>query len=286
VKPKQAGKKEGGLGEGIFARLPKRSPAALLVQSRSQQKSFLFLLEEKIRCAQKKSRENFFAGWRALASGGWAERQSSQSGFSSKKVRILTKRHRLRLAVARQGEGGLRSVFYFFIMNIFYLFFFVVLAFSGTAVYACYRAAPWAPTFKKDIKRFLKLADIKPGQKVYDLGCGDGRLVLAAGQAGGRAVGFEVSLLPYLVAKWRIFYSPFRKRCQIIFKDFWQADLSDTDIVYFFLMPKIYAKMKDKLERELKPGAKVIVYAWPIEDWSLLAADCPKGKIPLYLYQL
>jgi hypothetical protein len=48
------------------------SPAALLVQSKSQQKSFPFLLEEKIRRAQKKSRENFFAGWRALASGGGA----------------------------------------------------------------------------------------------------------------------------------------------------------------------------------------------------------------------
>ena len=92
---KQAGKKEGGRGEGIFARLPKRSPAALLVQSRTQQKSFLFLLEEKIGWAQiKKCEENFFAGWRASASGGGAERQSSQSGFSSKKVRILTKRHR------------------------------------------------------------------------------------------------------------------------------------------------------------------------------------------------
>ena len=95
AKPKQAGKKEGGWGEGIFARLPKRSPAALLVQSRTQQKSFLFLLEEKIGWAQiKKCEENFFAGWRASASGGGAERQSSQSGFSSKKVRILTKRHR------------------------------------------------------------------------------------------------------------------------------------------------------------------------------------------------
>ncbi|MFH1258195.1 MAG: hypothetical protein ABII74_00005 [Elusimicrobiota bacterium] len=83
------------MGKGIFARLPKRRPAALLVQSRTQQKSFLFLLEEKIGRAQiKKCEENFFAGWRALASGGGAERQSSQSGFSSKKVRILTKRHR------------------------------------------------------------------------------------------------------------------------------------------------------------------------------------------------
>jgi len=79
---------------GGFRRARAFLPRRLLVQSRTQQKSFLFFLEEKIRRAQKKSRENFFAGWRALASGGWAERQSSQSGFSSKKVRILSKRYR------------------------------------------------------------------------------------------------------------------------------------------------------------------------------------------------
>ena len=72
-----------GCGGNSASPEPKRSPAALLVQSRSQQKSFLFLLEEKIRRAQnKKCEENFFAGWRALASGGGAERQ-----FRSKKVR-------------------------------------------------------------------------------------------------------------------------------------------------------------------------------------------------------
>jgi len=63
------------------------SLAALLGESRSQQKSFLFLLEEKIRRAQKKSRENFFAGWRALASGGGA----NQLPFRSKKVRAKCK---------------------------------------------------------------------------------------------------------------------------------------------------------------------------------------------------
>jgi hypothetical protein len=62
---------------------PKRSPAALLGQGRSQQKSFLFLLEEKMGRAQKKSRENFFAGWRASASGGGAERVIfAQNGFA------------------------------------------------------------------------------------------------------------------------------------------------------------------------------------------------------------
>ena len=89
------GEAEGGCRGNSASPEPKRSPAALLAKSRAQQKSFLFLLEEKIGRAQiKKCEENFFAGWRASASGGGAERQSSQSGFSSKKVRILTKRHR------------------------------------------------------------------------------------------------------------------------------------------------------------------------------------------------
>ena len=80
------GEAEGGCGGNSASPEPKRSPAALFVQSRSQQKSFLFLLEEKIRRAQiKKCRENFFAGWRALASGGGAERQ-----FRSKKVRAFS----------------------------------------------------------------------------------------------------------------------------------------------------------------------------------------------------
>ncbi|PIR82895.1 hypothetical protein COU19_03380, partial [Candidatus Kaiserbacteria bacterium CG10_big_fil_rev_8_21_14_0_10_56_12] len=100
--------KIGGEFEGrkIFARLPKSRTrassvrdklrhAALLVQSRTQQKSFLFLLEEKIGRAQnKKCEENFFVGWRASASGGGAERQ-----FLSKKFRAKFRiSHSIRLA--------------------------------------------------------------------------------------------------------------------------------------------------------------------------------------------
>jgi len=77
------GEAEGGCGGNSASPEPKRSPAALLVQSRGQQKSFLFLLEEKEIARQiKKCEENFFAGWRASASGGGAERQ-----FRSKKFR-------------------------------------------------------------------------------------------------------------------------------------------------------------------------------------------------------
>ncbi|MDD5750706.1 MAG: hypothetical protein PHU56_03640 [Candidatus Pacebacteria bacterium] len=168
---------------------------------------------------------------------------------------------------------------------LFSIFLFVFLFLAATAVYAGWRAAPWAPTFKDDKERFLRLACIKPGQKVYDLGCGDGRLVAAAGKAGAIAVGFEISLVPYFFAKWRIANSPAGKNCRIKFKDFWKADLSDADVVYFFLMPKIFAKMKAKMEKELKPGAKVIIYTWPMDGWEPLAEDCPKGKTPIYVYR-
>src|SRR3989338_4864454 len=79
------GEAEGGCGGNSASPEPKRSPAALLVQSRTQKKSFLFLLEEKIGRAQnQKCRENFFAGWRALASGGGGPaRQSFSVGGAS-----------------------------------------------------------------------------------------------------------------------------------------------------------------------------------------------------------
>jgi len=98
----QAGKKEGVWGkEFLPACSASRRRATsgkcfrrLALSQTSKQNSFQSLLKEKIRRAQnKKCEENFFAGWRASASGG-AERQNSQSGFSSKKVRILTKRRR------------------------------------------------------------------------------------------------------------------------------------------------------------------------------------------------
>ena len=107
---KQAGKKEGGWGEGIFARLPKRSPAALLVESRTQQKSFLFLLEEKEIARQiKKCEENFFAGQRAKRAAAGRNVQISQSGFSSKKVRISSNKHHHIELVTSLGASPLAS---------------------------------------------------------------------------------------------------------------------------------------------------------------------------------
>ena len=88
------GEAEGGCGGNSASPEPKRSPAALLVQSRGQQKSFLFLLEEKIGRAQiKNCEQNFFAEQRAKRAAAGRSVQNSQSGFCSKKVRISSNKH-------------------------------------------------------------------------------------------------------------------------------------------------------------------------------------------------
>ena len=154
-----------------------------------------------------------------------------------------------------------------------------------TFSYGAVRGAPWVPTRGIDVKRFIKLADIKPGQKVYDLGCGDGRLVVAAAKRGAQAVGYEIALLPYLAAKVRCLFSGQNKHCQILWKDFWLADLSSADVVYVFLTEKIYGKLRTKLEQELQSGTKVIVYAWPIKEWEAVEIDAMKGQLTLFVYE-
>ncbi len=166
------------------------------------------------------------------------------------------------------------------------IFLILLLIFLGTAVYAGVRGAPWVGSRKKDVQRFLKIADIKPGQVVYDLGSGDGRIVIAAAKIGARAIGLEVSLLPYLLSKIKQGWAHL-PNLTIKYKDFFREDLSSADIVYIFLTAKAHRRLKEKLEKELKSGAKVITYVWPIPGWQPIKKDKPGAQsIALYLYQL
>jgi len=99
------------------------------------------------------------------------------------------------------------------------------------------------------------------------------------------ANGVELSLLPYILARFRQLFHQDRSRVKIFYKDIWNVDLSDADIVYIFLVPKVYQKVKEKLEKELKQGAKVITYVWPFEGWEPVAVNTQEGYANMYLYQ-
>lgn len=169
-------------------------------------------------------------------------------------------------------------------MDIFlFIIIFIILL---TFFYSVIRAIGWVPTRGHDIDRFLKNANIQTGDKMYDLGCGDGRLVFAGAKAGAKATGFEVSFVPYIIAKVGYLFQSSKKNINIKFKDFWWHNLQDADLVYFFLIPRIYKKLKKKLETELKPGTRVIAYVWPIEGWTPDKVDKPDKQNAMYIYTI
>ncbi len=158
----------------------------------------------------------------------------------------------------------------------------LVLAFS--VAYASASGAPWVPTWRRDIERFLVLAQPVAGERMFELGCGDGRVVItAAKERGVSGVGVELSLLQVLVANVRSLWS--RSGVRIRWQNAFNADIKNADLVYLFLMPETYAKIRPKFEAELKPGARVVSYVWPIPGWEPTKIDRLEGANSLYLYQ-
>jgi SAM-dependent methyltransferase len=154
----------------------------------------------------------------------------------------------------------------------------------GSAAYAANSGAPWVPTKKKDIQRFLDFVEMKPGENFYELGCGDARLSLAAVKKYGvKAVGVELSIIQAIAAYLRARLS--KTKLKIKWANLFKIDLSDADLVYLFLMPETYAKIKPKLEKELKPGARVVTYVWPIVGWKPIKVDEVEKGLKLYLYR-
>ena len=153
--------------------------------------------------------------------------------------------------------------------------------------YAALSGAPWVPTWKRDIARAKKLLDLQPGETFVELGCGDGRVTIGltgqTSQTGLTGIGVELSIVQYAAAQVRrIFTRSWNVRFKLA--NAFNYDLRDADVVYLFLMPDTYQKIRPKLEAELKPGARVITYVWPIPGWEPTRVDEHPGAPKLYLY--
>jgi cyclopropane fatty-acyl-phospholipid synthase-like methyltransferase len=114
----------------------------------------------------------------------------------------------------------------------------------------------------------LRGASVGPGDVVYDLGSGDGRIVIAAARDfGARAVGVELD--PRLVQESRdaAYAAGVGDRATFVWKDIFDVDLSPATVVTVYLFPEVNARLLPKLMRELRPGARVVSHEYPIGDW-------------------
>ena len=140
---------------------------------------------------------------------------------------------------------------------------------------------PWVPTSMKIVNRMMEMAEVSPEDVVYDLGCGDGRMLLAAAMRyHARAVGIEIDPLRYIWCQFLITILGQRKRTRIIFGNFFKKDLSEADVVMCYLMPDALAKLETKFKQELRPGSRVVSNIFAFPTFDKVQED---GNVRLYL---
>ena len=134
--------------------------------------------------------------------------------------------------------------------------------------------APFVATPLPVVKQMLTLAQLKPGEIIYDLGCGDGRVVIMAAQEfGARGVGVEMREDLVKQALSKVSELGLDGRVKIVQSDLFKVDLAQADVVTLYLTTSANDKVKPKLESELKLGARVVSHDYEILGWRPIKID-------------
>ena len=153
--------------------------------------------------------------------------------------------------------------------------------------------APFVPSPVLVIQHMLRLAELKPGEVLFDLGAGDGRTVLVAARAfGARGVGVELREDLAKKAMGTIHDSGLADRVTIVNGDMFTVNLTSADVVFLYLTTSANEKIRPKLDAELKKGVRVVSHDYEIIGWKPLKVEnfCenPQMGYPshtIYLYE-
>ena len=125
----------------------------------------------------------------------------------------------------------------------------------------------YIPTPKNIVRQMLLLAKLRRGELLYDLGAGDGRILIeAAREFGARCVGVEID--PERVARMKERLAATKVEAEIIEGDLMQVDLSNAGVITIYLSDSVNTKLAPKLSKELKTGARVVSLDYVLPDWK------------------
>src|SRR5215470_17752515 len=128
---------------------------------------------------------------------------------------------------------------------------------------------PYVPTTEQAVQAMLKLADVKKTDIVYDLGCGDGRIVIAAAKTyGAHGVGIDINPARIAEAKENAKKAGVEHLVRFEEADLFQADFKEASVVTLFLLPTINLKLRPRLREQLKPGTRVVSNTFDMGDWK------------------
>lgn len=161
------------------------------------------------------------------------------------------------------------TIFLVFILILCALVILAVFVTQASQIVSLFFGAPFVPTQRKTVATMIKIANITKDDIVVDLGSGDGRVTIAAAEAGARrALGFEIQ--PHLV--WYARAVARRKglggRVVFINGSFWKAEFSSVTVVFIYQLSGIMKKLEQKLLRELPSGARVVSNSFVFKEWQ------------------
>lgn len=131
------------------------------------------------------------------------------------------------------------------------------------------KLAPYYPTPETIVEKMLRLGGLKAGEKMFDLGSGDGRIVImAARKFGADATGVEFDKSLWKQSSDRIKSLGLEKKARIILGDIMSQDYSSADLLTVYLLPDSNEKVRPLLEKQLKKGARIVAHDFEFSGWT------------------
>lgn len=157
------------------------------------------------------------------------------------------------------------------------------LAIAVSMMLSSFCGAPFVPTGGRKVRRMLELAKLKKGEKLYELGAGDGRFVIAAAQHGVEAVGVEINPFQVWWCNVRIALKGLSDKAKVVRGNIFDQNLRSADVITCYLLPETNKRLQPKLLRELKPGTRIVSHAFRFHGWEPIEIDT---KEHLYMYKI
>lgn len=137
------------------------------------------------------------------------------------------------------------------------------------------------PTTTRNVETMIALALLRAGDKIVDLGSGDGRIVIACAKRGIRAEGYEINPILVLLSRRAIRRAGVQDLAVIHWKSFWRANLAPFNVIFVYGIPYIMSDLRKKLERELKSDTRVVSHVFQIPQWISV-----EEREKVYLYKI
>jgi SAM-dependent methyltransferase len=145
---------------------------------------------------------------------------------------------------------------------------------------------PFEPTPPAVVDAMLELAGVRPGDVVYDLGCGDGRIVVRAAERGARGVGIDIDPERIRESRARARAAHVEDRVEFREGDLFEADVSPATVVTLFLWPEVNLRLRPRLLAQLRPGTRVVSYMHDMGDWWPEKTISVPGGRNVYLWRI